>query len=945
MLFQEERKMPLVNANMCADYLFYVSRADIFSVYPSILEEILVVEELLRTKKVSPLGFTVTTDQLRLQLPSEFEWQLKQYFRLLEQQKKINAATESGIQLKTSLDLKETTLWESKAKSVEEVSPFSSPSPGGDMAAYRRKRRRCFLDNPIDFCNIDEYNQWRLEDIARAGRLLKKPPLEVSFDDEFEMRKVFSMIYDVFRFKLVLQQALKNIHFYENYPQLEHESTRVWLLLYDMYLRKFAKREPEFIPLKNALFEDADLLEIEYCLESNSVKIAAALTRIRIQNSAYSLITLLPPHLQDDKVAVVVSNPIITGWINTFRIKTKRQANERMRKIGFELIEEPTVSHSSLLNLYNPKDRIYIPLSVGKYKWDKLCPQVISLYSENRTDFIRSEVFTQHEIIIQDRSFMIGPTVFTNLLEFYELYGDVVQTHISSPRSTAFLASLLINSKRCRNFIAFGCGSKLSSYRSYMNALGVTNVRLYAENFVDVPHGANMIDKVVGIFANPPSSYSAVSDPIDLICSRGGDLSMLEVLSESEMTDDSRKRVAKVLEQQRETLKHAMARPQVQFILYQTHSIVPTENEVMVEKVIEYINQRAYDVHFQAAKEKEQAALAEAAGNQIVNRLMMGRQDTIKKPEESAADNDLDADGESRKPSEEEIEVPLSDQFETADLPDFCPNRDACLDFEEDGVFLSLIKRKEVIQLNSKYLIKIAEVRGIFGDNSGNEARTNVKITKRAEKKSEEQEAIEMGNRKRRLKRRGSNMDSLISRLNTPTQASLKRSHHHRMSSVEHKFMFFDPYQEWCPKFAGVRSEYNLSVLSDDKLSLHSVDEIPRARIWWRETIAYVRNKIRRKKQCEEEDLPALALKRQFGTGKLGEGDFSKRFRSSYCNRVPYPLPVRILEFRQYNSENSLLYRADKDVKAVIKAVRLSRQNAIASDYGRRIRVRTSQSC
>lgn len=97
MLFEEERKMPLVNANMCADYLFYVSRADIFSVYPSILQEILVVEELFRTKKVSPIGFTITTDQLRLQLPSEFEWQLKQYFRLLEQQKKINAATESGM--------------------------------------------------------------------------------------------------------------------------------------------------------------------------------------------------------------------------------------------------------------------------------------------------------------------------------------------------------------------------------------------------------------------------------------------------------------------------------------------------------------------------------------------------------------------------------------------------------------------------------------------------------------------------------------------------------------------------------------------------------------------------------------------------------------------------------------------------------------------------------
>ncbi|KAL9704172.1 hypothetical protein quinque_007690 [Culex quinquefasciatus] len=104
----------------------------------------------------------------------------------------------SSSQLKTSMDLKETTIWESKAKSIDEVSPFSSPSPG-DSAAFRRKRRRCFPDNPIDFCNIEEYNQWRLEDIARAGMLLGKPPRDVSFDDEFEMRKVYSMIYDVFR--------------------------------------------------------------------------------------------------------------------------------------------------------------------------------------------------------------------------------------------------------------------------------------------------------------------------------------------------------------------------------------------------------------------------------------------------------------------------------------------------------------------------------------------------------------------------------------------------------------------------------------------------------------------------------------------------------------------------------------------------------------------------
>ncbi|XP_058835489.1 uncharacterized protein LOC131692450 isoform X2 [Topomyia yanbarensis] len=936
--------MPPFNVNnMCADHLFYVSRADIFSVYPTILQEILVLEELFRAKKVTAFRTTISTEKVQLQLPSEFDWQLKQYFRLLEQQKKINAAEDSGIQLKTSIDLKETTLWESTVKSIEELSPFSSPSPGDSSSTLRRKRRRCYLDNPIDFCNIDEYNQWRLEDIARAGKLLKNPPQEVSFDDEFVMRKVYSMIYDVFRFKLVLQQALKNINFYEKHPQ--HETTRVWLLLYDMYLRKFAKREPEMIALKNVLFNEACLLEIEKCLEIHNVKIAAALTRIRIQNSAYSLITLLPPHLQDEKVAAVVSNPIVTGWINTFRIRNKNQASDLLSSIGLLVIEEPVPSVSSLLTSNNPKQIMYIPLSAGRYKWDKLCPQVISIFPENRTEFIRSEIFQRHEMIIQDRSFTIGPTIFTNLLEYYELTGDVVQTHISSPRSTAYLASLLFNSRRVRNFLAFGCGSKLNDYRQYMTALGVNNVKLYAESFIDIPHGAGMIERVVGILANPPSSYSAVSDPIDLICSRGGDLSMLEMLSESEMTNESKQRVAKLLVEQRETLKHCMSRPQVQIVLYQTHSVVETENETMVEKVIEYINQKVYEVHVQAAKERELAALAEAAGNQLVNRLL-GRQDTNKTNKtEEFCDNQSEVDGDSQKTSVEDVEVPLSDQFETSEIPDFCSNHDNCLSFAEDGLFLSLIKRKEVIRLDSKYLIKIAEVRGIFGNNNTNpEFRTNVKVTKRQDKKAEEREAIELENRKRR----SSNMDSLISRLIAPTQASLKRGHHHRVSSMEHKFMYIDPCQEWCPRFAAVRSEYNLSVLSDEKLSHHSTDMIPRARIWWRDTIKYVRQRNRLvKQQHEMRTLGPLLLKRHFAHCKNGyEMEYPKRFRSSYYNRAPYPLPIRMLEFRQYNSENFLLYeRDDNQCKSKAKASRLSRQNAITSGFGRQVRVRSSRSC
>lgn len=42
---------------------------------------------------------------------------------------------------------------------------------------------------------------WTVSDIAKAGCLLTAPPITTSFDDEQEMRRVYTLIYDVFRCK------------------------------------------------------------------------------------------------------------------------------------------------------------------------------------------------------------------------------------------------------------------------------------------------------------------------------------------------------------------------------------------------------------------------------------------------------------------------------------------------------------------------------------------------------------------------------------------------------------------------------------------------------------------------------------------------------------------------------------------------------------------------
>lgn len=69
------------------------------------------------------------------------------------------------------------------------------------------------LIKPLGFCEQEfrlsvshENNNviWDLTGFAKAGKLLKVPPMEAEFYDEYEMRKVYSLIYDVFRCKYIL---------------------------------------------------------------------------------------------------------------------------------------------------------------------------------------------------------------------------------------------------------------------------------------------------------------------------------------------------------------------------------------------------------------------------------------------------------------------------------------------------------------------------------------------------------------------------------------------------------------------------------------------------------------------------------------------------------------------------------------------------------------------
>lgn len=88
-----------------------------------------------------------------------------------------------------------------------------------------------------------------------------------------------------------------------------------------MHLRNFKNRDPKERMHEKKLYEESDFQAIHDSIWKNRIHLAAAISRIRIKNSALSLLELLPPHLQDEKVAIAIANPIITGWINPFLVR------------------------------------------------------------------------------------------------------------------------------------------------------------------------------------------------------------------------------------------------------------------------------------------------------------------------------------------------------------------------------------------------------------------------------------------------------------------------------------------------------------------------------------------------------------------------------------------------------------------------------------------------
>ncbi|KAH1019220.1 hypothetical protein HUJ04_009071 [Dendroctonus ponderosae] len=589
---------------------------------------------------------------------------------------------------------------------------------------------------------------WTVGDISKAGCLLTIPPQHVDFDDEQEMRRVYSLIYDVFRLKKII-----------NVFQLEHSIHHVWLLFFDLYHRSFNKRETKVMAQTAKLFDSVGLSYAENALWSQRVRLAAAVARLRIKHNALSLDELLPAHLKDERVTEQAKHSPVTCWVNCIKVSDIKEVTENIEK---------TFDLRMVSDLES--------LEKNTFKWDRHCPQVMAFHSSMRGKLARSRFVKTHLLVVQDKSFCRGAATFGKILADLGLTGSVIQTHVNSPRTTAYLATLLTHNEKIKKLMAFSAGRRKLEYEHYFTELGVTNIRIFSDRLIDSPPDAAYMEEVVAVFATPPNSYSAVTDPIDLVCSRGGDLSMLQVLTESDETKEGKQRVMRILEEQKKTLKFAMSRPQIQFVLYETHSELDIENDEMVSKTLKDINRLAKLQHAAVLGKTPMSDLPideETLESQpSENRLVSEAGEQADMAKENSMES-LSLSGKLVMDSKEKlldsVQVPDTDIFTTPDLPNLCPNENSCINFRKEGCFLSLIQRKEIIRLDDKYMIQMAENRGLFGSTT-TQSTVKSKGSKASRKNREKSE--------RKPKSRKKLQETEIDRIAAPTHTFLSHITH-----------------------------------------------------------------------------------------------------------------------------------------------------------------------
>ncbi|KAG9259604.1 putative methyltransferase NSUN7, partial [Astyanax mexicanus] len=120
--------------------------------------------------------------------------------------------------------------------------------------------------------------------------------------------------------------------------------------------------------------------------------------------------------------------------------------------------------------------------------------------------------------------------------------------------------------------------------QSVLTAVGCNNVQVLSERFCDVTEWDSRVQKVRVVLLVPRCSVSGLCRPVQHILSEGGDLELIRDLSQGSV---SLSRLNSLITEQIQDLRHALAFPKVNAVVYCTCSVYEEENELLVKRALE----------------------------------------------------------------------------------------------------------------------------------------------------------------------------------------------------------------------------------------------------------------------------------------------------------------------------------------------------------------------
>ncbi|EGI67267.1 hypothetical protein G5I_04149 [Acromyrmex echinatior] len=646
-------------------------KTSIFALYAKIFR-------LLLTAQIP--NFSLLSEDLRnkelekLILPSDEEWRHRVYHSLVELQREKDAEpTQDKKENHTRIFCLRTE--DSKRRMTRKNSqdwewrPRGSRSPRekGHLPKGRRDESKNIVgsSNNISETGADGSMTeariepgWRINDILLAAKVLQNARPSPNYANEAEMRRVFGLVYDVLRYKNILNRTLEDGGFWYRNNALKQQERVVWLLLYDMQGRKFAHR--------------------------------------------------------------------------------------------------------------------------------------------------RGSACETREKVFEERSLCLGAATLAQAIRVARLCGPVVLTHSIAPRHTGYLAGLLADIEDAGRLLAFDVGDRRCEYEAYLTNLGVTlqQCTMFSEKYISSPSSVEL-ERATVVLATPPCSYTGVRDIVDLAVARGGDINLLESLTSD--TAGGVKQPHVLLAEQFSTLKYALTRPNIQFLIYEVHTILPSETTEMIHQVVEYANQLAMEKYIR---------------EHLVNgKIPKSIKTDVHRQEQSREHWEDQSQHEQMffcKREDEEYEklldttdivIPDSDLFEVGTIDEiYGETNEHMLD---PGCFIAVIKRKEMMQFDSLFMIKVAESKGLFGDP---DKQRNPK--QKAEIPSATRQTLQ-------ISRRGFKRIKVeIDRVAAPTHAWMLRAKNKRQP---------------CPR-------HSRHIVRDEKLLSMQIRETRKrdARRWWRDAITFL---------------------------------------------------------------------------------------------------------